>query len=1128
MPDSKLDEIIAEYLREEDTGSEPDPFAWIERHKKFAPELREFFDAYGQTHATATPLREIIHAENGKPDAISIDQLRATLDEFGDHALNDYEIIGEIGRGGMGLVLKARQRSLQRNVALKIVTADPLLSPARHRRFQVEVESVAMLDHPNIVPIYECGSVGPYRFFTMKLISGHALSQQMDDYATRPRDAARLIARVARALHYAHQRGVIHRDIKPANILLDHSDVPYVTDFGLAQQTDQDVEITMPGIAVGTIGYMAPEQISGEGQLTTAVDVYSLGVVLYELLAGSSPFSAKGRSQTLLEIQRRVPVAPDRIRPEVDRDLTTICMKCLEKDPNARYHSADALAEDLTNWLNNEPIAARRSTLAYRARKWMAREPHSAVLFGIALLSIVLGIGGVIWKWYDAEQNRLAAETARNEAVGAERAALAAQKDAEKAAMRAKAARKEAVAARKEKADARRELLRQVYVNHLMLADHALAIGDFATMERELKECTRRHRDWSHDYLMRRLSGFAPRRLAQHALAVTTCAVSSDGDFVATGSRAGTVILQRLGDPSFVKRFTLETRVVSVEFSPDGQALAVGTTDGTVHQLALESLEQQWMLSAHDTAIACVRYSPDGSYLATCAGSQNTAYHGEIALWDAKTGEIAHRISQLPRRITSLVYSPDSVTLVSAGEDGFVCFWNVSDAKMIREMHVSETRLRSIDIDWSGQRLATLSRSSLKLFDLRDGREIAKWVQAGRDLAFSPDGARLFVGGIGDTGKVAVLDAQGLEPLLWLHGQNSTVRDVDVAPDGLRLVAAGDDKQAIVWDASPARDGQTPSWEIERVRFSAKKNDMRKLERTKPVAMAVSNRGRRIATANEDGNLFVWDAEACKLVHRLETASSVVALCFDRDESRLAFADRNHAISVWDLNARVDSIQTLLPDKLTKNTFNRGLAFHPSKQLLAARGGMFVTVWDLREQGPVWREKTEFYEHVGAVYSPDGEFIASGGVDHSVRICRSDTGECIHELKGHQSTVSKLVISPDGTRLASCGLDGRIVVWSLESPHMLASLTGHVRTIDDIAFSPDGTKIASSSEDLSIRVWDIAEAECVLCVPVTDQPAMKLLFSENERLTAISATRGVPGLRTMSVGATAESIDGLK
>lgn len=1128
MPNSKLDEIIAEYLREEDIGSEPDPSAWIERHGRFAPELREFFDAYERTHVTATPLRAMIHADNRKPDAVSVDQLRAKLKEIGNHALDDYEITGEIGRGGMGLVLVARQRSLQRNVALKIVTADPLLSPARHRRFQVEVESVAMLDHPNIVPIYECGSVGPYRFFTMKLITGHALSQQMDNYATRPRDAARLIARVARALHYAHQRGIIHRDIKPANILLDQSDVPYVTDFGLAQQTDQDFEITMPGIVVGTIGYMAPEQISGEGQLTTAVDVYSLGVVLYELLAGSSPFSANAQSQTLLEIQRRVPVAPDRIRPEIDHDLATICMKCLEKDPNARYHSADALAEDLTNWLNNEPIAARRSTLAYRARKWLAREPRNAALVGIASLSVVLGVGGVVWKWYDAERNRLAAETARNEAVGAEKAALTAQRSAEKAAARAKAARKEAVEARKEKVEAKKELLRQVYVNHLTLADHALAIGDFATMERELKECPRRHRNWSRDYLKRRLSGFMPRHLAEHALAVTACAVSADGDLVATGSRAGTVILQRLGDPSFVKRFTLDTKVVSVEFNPDGRALAVGTTDGTVHQLAIESLQQQWMLSAHDTTIACVRYSPNGSYLATCAGSQNTTYHGEIALWDGKTGEIVHRFSQLPRRIASLVFSPDSKTLVSAGEDGIVRFWNVADAKMIREMHVSETRLRSIDIDWSGQRLATLSRSSLTLFDLRDGHEIGTWDQPGRDLAFSPDGARLFVGGIGDTGKVAVLDAQELERLLWLHGQNSTVRDIAVAPDGLHLVAAGDDKQAIVWDASPVRDGQRPSWEIDRVRFSAKKSDMGKLEKTEPVAMAVSSRGRRIATAGQNGNLFLWDAEARKLVHKFQTASKIVTLCFGYDEERLAFVDRNHTISVWDLNAPADSIQTLLPDKLTKNTFNRGLAFHPSKQLLAARGGMYVTVWDLREQRPVWQEKTEFYEHVGAVYSPDGEFIASGGVDHSVRICRSDTGECLHELKGHQSTVSKLVISPDGTRLASCGLDGRIIVWSLDSPHMLSSFTGHVQAISDMVFSPDATSIASSSEDLSIRIWDIAEAECILCLSVADRPVRKLFYSEDQRLTAISAIRGVPELRAISVGATGERIDVLK
>src|SRR5262245_27653432 len=312
-------------------------------------------------------------------------------------AFGDYELLEEIARGGMGVVYKARQVSLNRTVALKMIKGGQLASAAEMQRFQTEAEAAAHLDHPHIVPVYDVGEYQGQQYFSMRLVEGADLGRSLHRFVHDPHAAARIVASVARAVHYAHQRGILHRDLKPANILLDQQGQPHVTDFGLAKRLEGDTSQTQSGAILGTPSYTAPEQAAGRiKQITTSTDVYGLGAILYELLTGQPPFRADTPLETLRQVVEREPVRPGMLNPGTPRDLETICLKCLKKEPTRRYSSAEALALDLDHWLAGEPIQARPAGTWERLGKWARRRPATAALLAVstvaaaALVSIIL------------------------------------------------------------------------------------------------------------------------------------------------------------------------------------------------------------------------------------------------------------------------------------------------------------------------------------------------------------------------------------------------------------------------------------------------------------------------------------------------------------------------------------------------------------------------------------------------------------------------------------------------------------------------------------------------------------------------------------------------------------------
>jgi serine/threonine-protein kinase len=452
LKDQELDGILASYLNAAQLGQAPNREKLLEEHPHLKSELSQFFRDHELMNRVTTPLRSALAGDNGKPGQV----------------IGGYELLGKIAQGGMGVVWRALQKNLNRVVALKTLRAGPQATAPDRRRFRAEAEAVARLEHPHIVPIYEVGEEKGELYFSMKLFEGGSLAQAKARLAADPRATAQVMATVSSAVHYAHQRGILHRDLKPGNILLDQQGQPHVGDFGLAKRIPgsagalESSGITQSGAILGTPSYMAPEQATGKPEaVTTAVDVYSLGAILYELLTGRPPFKGETLFETLCMLLEQEPVPPRTLNPRADRDLETICLKCLEKKPAGRYPTAQALADDLQRFLAGEPIEARPLTTVQRFGRWCRRQPVLAGLSAALLLCFLTGFALVAWQWRRAEDH---AKKAQDNFVQATKDRLEAESQsqrAEKNAAAAEAARRDAETnarlARQERADAEKQ-----------------------------------------------------------------------------------------------------------------------------------------------------------------------------------------------------------------------------------------------------------------------------------------------------------------------------------------------------------------------------------------------------------------------------------------------------------------------------------------------------------------------------------------------------------------------------------------------------------------------------------------------------------------------------------------------
>jgi WD40 repeat protein len=683
-----------------------------------------------------------------------------------------YDLIEEIARGGMGVVYRAVQHGSQRQVALKMVLVDQAATPGMMERFQAETEAVAALDHPNILPIYESGEYEGRPFYSMKFAEGGSLRERMPDFRQRAREAAQLVALIARAVHHAHQRGILHRDLKPGNILLDGAqETPYVTDFGLAKWLGRDQALTLWPTALGTPQYMAPEQAAGaSAELTTAADTYSLGVILYELLAGRPPFLANTPLEILRLAKETAPTPLRDLAPDVPRDLEVICLKCLAKEPTSRYASTAALAKDLERSLEGRTILARPATSAERAWRWAKRNPALAGLSGALLVLLVAAaIGSSI---VAARLN-----ISKNRAVAAEEKALRELRGASLAEARATrlsgrmGQRFDTLAALRRAADIRPGAdLRTEAFAALMLPDIQV---EKTWSDRHVSNSPAAFDSTLTRYAVESAAGELTLRLAKDQSEIARL-VGPDGHpralYIAPWSRDDTKIAVRFANDvvrvyesdSGRMLFELSGRPVTTNarafaydfgFTPDGKELVVGLPSGGVsfHD-ATDGRETGRVLAS--TVPAAVAVSPDSRKIAL-VGKKSA----NVEIYDRTTGQLEQTLVH-PSHLYHLNWRPaaDSQLLTSCNDDNLY-LWDAATGRQLRLFRGHEGIPPLTAFHPNGKVLASTARDfSVRFWDVESGALLLNaHVYGEPSLRFSADGRHLALGSEGARLSVATV-----------------------------------------------------------------------------------------------------------------------------------------------------------------------------------------------------------------------------------------------------------------------------------------------------------------------------------------------------------------------------------
>jgi WD40 repeat protein len=1038
--------------------------------------------------------------------------------------LGDYEIVEEIARGGMGVVYRARQKGLNRLVALKVVLAGRLASPQAVQRFRAEAENVAALDHPHIVPVYEVGEHEGRPFFAMKLL-GESLAREVPRYREDPRAAARLVAAVARAVHHAHQRGILHRDLKPANILLDADGRPHVGDFGLARRVEGE-GATVSGAILGTPAYMAPEQAGGRAP-TTAVDVYGLGAVLYELLTGRPPFQAPSSMETVLKVLHEEAVPPGRLRPGLPADLEVICLKCLRKEPEGRYASAKELADDLDRFLAGEPIEARPVGPLERAARWVRRNPVVASLAVAVVLVLLAGIGVASYFAYNASQeaekaNHLATVSAGHEKDARTKAALATSN--EQAALREKAT------AEKREAEAKFQALRAETARHAI----QIALGLRLWRERSLLEAEQVLADVAPDFQQnwetRHLAALCQRtvRSLGNSGVVWGACWSPDGKTIlsAGGTRTGGGAL-RLWDPRTGQiLFSQEEDQYEVPcacFSPDGQRILSGHRNGVLKVWNARTGEQLFALKeppnpwpgGSANAIGGVCFSPDGKF----AMSHGTALY----IWDTRTWKLLHSLLWGMNGSLSVCLSPDGKTLLSGGGP--------------------ERPLRP---DWP-----------LRLWDIATGEELRSFGGHREPIhptAFSPDG-RTFLTIFNGKGKsnfavLKVWDFETGREIASFRGHPKAVYCACFSPDGKTVVSGGDDMILRGWDPWTGQE-----------KFTLRGH-------TTPIHnVGYSPDGRAILSVSRDGDvpgeLKVWDVEASPVLRSVRWPSGPVAsACFSPDGNLILSGGMDRTLRLTDARTGLDQFP------LGGHTYRvHSVRFRPDgRAVLSAGGDQTMREWD----AATGREQFVLAGHSGYVsradYSPDGKTIISGCSDGTVSLWDAATGEALWAIPGGEvgflafspdgktvvcanqtlrlcdaatgreilrtrepvapntpprgfgppgrrkaprSIITSVAFSPDGKTIAGAGYtDQTVEVWDLATGEELHTLTGHTGRVRGVCFSSDGKLLVSGSDDGTVRGWDPATGRERFVFAGPQRPVACVEFSPDGHVVLAGGEKG--------------------
>jgi WD40 repeat protein/predicted Ser/Thr protein kinase len=973
-------------------------------------------------------------------------------------AVPGYEILGELGRGGMGVVYKARQMSLNRVVALKMILAGAHAGKQQRDRFRGEAEAAARLQHPNIVQVYEIGEHERCPYFSLEYVEGRNLQDMLNDGMLPPLQAAALVEQLAQAVHYAHQRGIVHRDLKPSNVLITQEGTPKITDFGLAKRLEGGAVNTRTGDILGTPSYMAPEQAAGKTkEIGPATDIYSLGAILYEMLTSRPPFEGSSAFDTVYLVMTAEPSRPSQCNPRVPPDLETICLKCLEKDPAKRYASAQVLAEELRRFQRGEPIEARPVGWLERGVKWVRRRPAVSALLALLLVSLLaLLIGGwaAVLTLYQGN-------------------------------LELKAARK------KQHAD----LVRLNVTN----GSHYLQEGDlFASLiwfARALRLEEDEARKETHRLRIAAVLRECPRlsQLWVHNDSVRDVAWSPDGRWVVTASSDSKARVwdAASGAERFDPPLQHDSFVFRASFSPDGSRIVTASADRTARIWDAATGRRIFTLEGHQGTVRDACFSPDARQIVT--GSDDKT----ARLWDAATGKLLHAPLPHDGAVIHTSFHPDGNHLLTASADGLARIWQIgtNSVKLVAGMR-HDAALTHACFDPAGNLVATASEDGTTRIWYVNGKLKTKnpFQHYGpvRYLAFRPDGQQLATAGA-DL-KAWVWDVKtGLTVLPPLRHE-SAVCCVTFSPDGTRLLTASDDNTARIWDGTTGRPLTPP------------------IQHNGTVWRACfSPDGRFIATADKDTTARVYDLMAVTPpVPPLEHGKPLWQATFDPKGDRLLTAGTDCA-RIWDAKTG----KQLLVLRGHKGPVLRASYIGDGSRIVTASGDATARVWDAASGRTLAALEGHKGALAAAVFSPDGQRVLTASADATARIWDAATGRTIVELGGginrHQQALLDAVFSPDGRRVATASLDYTARIWDAVSGAPIGEIMRHNRRVVRVAFSPDGSRLATASFDQTAQIWDAATGKALLNAPLQHPGPVRDISFSPDGLAVLTAAEDNTG-----------------